>query len=332
MEVVELRIDSIIVDESRVRTSIDEEAMEGLIASIDEVGMLHPILVKPASDAQLGDGTGAPRYRLVAGWRRLQASIARGATTVPAVILSDDVDTLQVQLIENLQREDLNPVERALAVHEFMKEYGLNKSTAAERLGVPRTTLTDWLDLLEVAPRFRDAVIENFHGGDSTLTPSHVSEALALARRLNSPTLHEVLLDAVLVHKLSKGETRHVAKLIRENRDLSVEEAIRTVRGTYQEEDEAVSADLPESLLPHEENLSQLVRNLGRTTRYLERLNHISGRFIEPEQVDRLIERYQEIIALAERALARLRLEDPELQKIIEESTRPSKARKRRTG
>lgn len=303
MESVNIPIDKVQIPESSLRQVISEDNLGGLSSSISEVGLLQPILVREISG----------QFEIVAGMRRLAAAQQAGYESIAAVVLAADIDTLQVQLIENLQREDLNPVERAEAVQAFMNLHQLSKAAAAKRLGVPRTTLTDWLDLLEVPNRFREAIIDNFKGGDSPLTPSHVSEALAAAKVLKGPHLAEALLNAVLKHKLSKAETREVARIIRKHRDTSIEVAITAIRGEYcAETDEQVSGD-DLSYLPHEENMQALVLNLARSTRALERMNHLSGRFVEKEAVAQLVQQYMEIKDLSERALSRLRMEEPEL-------------------
>lgn len=322
MDPVKLNIDQIVVPSSSVRGPRDVQTLQGLADSLTEVGLLQPILVRRSGE----------QYELVAGLRRLLAARQAGLDTIDAIILAEDVDTLQIQLIENLQREDLNPVERAQAVHAFIALHNLSKSEAAKRLGIPRTTLTDWLDLLEVPQRFRDAVVDNFNGGDSPLTPSHVSEALALGNTLNSPHLPEVLLDAVLKHKLSKAETRQVAKIIRQQRDTSIEEAIRAIRFPYWQDDDEVAAAADDDLWPHEENLQVLVHTLARSTRMLERMNHISGRFLSKETVSQLVDHYLQISELTERAIARLRMEDPELLAQIEREAQLRRARRKSPG
>lgn len=318
MDSVRLKLEQIIIPPTSVRGPRDVETLGGLADSLAEVGLLQPVLVKRSGDT----------YELVAGLRRILAAKVAGLDCVDAIILSDDVDTLQIQLVENLQREDLNPVERAEAVHAFMTLHKISKSEAAKRLGVPRTTLTDWLDLLEVPQRFRDAVVDNFNGGDSPLTPSHVSEALALGQRLNSPHIAEVLLDAVLKHKLSKAETRQVARIIREQRDTSIEVAIHAIRYPYYLDDDEAAAAADEELMPHEENLQILVHTLARSTRMLERMNHISGRFLSRETVGQLVDQYLQISELTERAIRRLRLEDPELLAEIERDAQVRRARR----
>lgn len=294
MDVVEIPVDDIKVDASQVRRIFNAESIDGLAKSIEEVGMLHPVLVKRT---QAG-------YRLVAGERRLRAARQLGRKTLPAIVLNDRISTMQVQLVENLQREDLNPVERALAVAEFMKAEGLTKVAASERLGVPRTTLTDWLDILEVDERFQRAVIDNFYGGDSPLTLAHVAEAKAFGVRMRSVNLQNALLDAVLAYKLSKGEVRQVAKIVRENADVSIKDAIRAVRRPLEEaaDEEEPSAELPID----ERNLQRLFVTLQRSRSVLSELGHISPKHLpEPERV-RLITDLRELHDLIDRMIARI--------------------------
>jgi ParB family chromosome partitioning protein len=294
MDLVDMSIDSIIWD-APLRSEIDDEQINRLAESIRQVGLLHPILVKPEGD----------QYRLLAGFRRLKAVCVSGEKSIKAIILSADASERQIGLIENLQRQDLNPVEKAYAIRDFMKENKLNKSKAANLLGIPRTTLTDWLDIMELPQRYQDEIIDNFRGGDSPLTLSHVCEAKALARVLNSPNLDQILLDAVLFYKLSKAETRVVAKLVKTNADVSVESAVKAIRHDYYISDHKDMAEDP-TLLPHEHNLEILLSNLRKATGYLERLNHISRRFISQEKVKALKDNYSEIMYLAQNALSRL--------------------------
>lgn len=210
-------------DGEQVRHSFHEESIEGLAHSLREVGMLHPVLVRDR-----GDGT----YQLISGERRLRAAMRLGEEEIPALILPGElVNATQIQLIENLQREDLDPVERALGIQAFMGREGLSKAAASARLGVPRTTLTDWLDVLDLDPRYQAALVDNFMGGDSPLTLSHVSQAKALAASLGSPRFVSVLLDAVLEYRLSKAETRQIAQRIRAEGNVSIAQLVGELRG-----------------------------------------------------------------------------------------------------
>ena len=303
LEVVELRVDDIEVDPVQVRRIFDAEGLEGLAKSIEEVGMLHPVLVKRIEGG----------YRLVAGERRLRAARMLERQTVPAIVLNDLLSTKQVQLVENLQRADLNPVERALAVAEFMEAEGLTKVAASERLGVPRTTLTDWLDILEVDGRFQRAVVDNFYGGDSPLTLAHVAEARAFGARMKSVNLQNALLDAVLTYKLSKGEVRQVAKIVRENADVSIIDAVRAVRRPL---DEVAEEEAEIDVLPVDErNLQRLFVTLQRSRSVLSELGHISPKYLpEPERV-RLITDLRELHDMIDQMIARIdaESEDPSI-------------------
>jgi len=278
--------------QARGLRSLDSVARLG--RSIAEVGMLHPILVRPLEDG----------YQLVAGYRRLLAAAAIGQRTVPAIILDGDAPALQIQLVENLQREDLNPLEKAMAVKAYMDAAGLSKRAAAQKLGIPRTTITDWLDLLEVDERYQRAVVDNFNGGDSPLTVSHVAEARALAARMKAPGMANALLDAVLLYHLSKAETREVARLVRENRNLSIKDAVRAIRPSLDEPHEQEQADA--SLPPHEHNLQQLVQAVDRSAALLKRMAHMSSRFLTEAQRELLVARFQALHEVTEQALARL--------------------------
>lgn len=294
MEVVEIRVDEIVVDAGQVRRIFDAEGIEGLARSIEEVGMLHPVLVKRIEGG----------YRLVAGERRLRAARKLGRESVPAIILNDRISTMQVQLVENLQREDLNPVERALAVAEYMKAEGLTKVAAAERLGVPRTTLTDWLDILEVDGRFQRAVIDNFYGGDSPLTLAHVAEAKAFGARMGSVKLQDALLDAALTYKLTKGEVRQVAKIVRENADVSIKDAVRAVRRPLDEPQE--DAERNDDVPLDEQNLQRLFTTLQRSRSVLSELGHISPRHLPESERVRLIADLRELHDMIDRMIARI--------------------------
>lgn len=294
MDVVELSVDGIAVDPNQVRRIFDGDGLEGLARSIEEVGLLHPLLVKRI------DGG----FRLVAGERRLRAARKLGHKSVPAIVINDRTSTMQVQLVENLQREDLNPVERALAVAEFMAAEGLTKVAASEKLGVPRTTLTDWLDILDVDERFQRAVIDNFYGGDSPLSLAHVAEAKAFGVRMKSVNLQNALMDAALAYKLSKGEVRQVAKIVRENADVSIVDAVRAVRRPLDEFEGAEERidDLPAD----ERNLQRLFVTLERSRSILSELGHISPRHLPESERVRLVTGLRDLYSMIDEIITRI--------------------------
>ena len=123
------------------RTTFEDDALEALAMSIREVGVLQPIVVRKA-----GNG-----FELIAGERRLRAAKLAGLATVPAVIReSDDAESLREALIENIHREDLNPIELAEAFRELLEELGLKQETLAERLGMSRSHIANTIRLLQL--------------------------------------------------------------------------------------------------------------------------------------------------------------------------------------
>ncbi|NLM38888.1 MAG: ParB/RepB/Spo0J family partition protein [Firmicutes bacterium] len=219
-QIIELPLEQIRLGKN-MRTFYQEDGVQGLADSLEEVGLLAPILVREAPDGF---------YELVAGRRRYEAAKLKEYPTLPAIVLSENLSVRQVQLVENLQREDLNPIDKAHAVKAFMEEGGYTKSEAAAKLGVPRTTLTDWLQVLDVPAKYQAAVMSNFYGGHSPLTASHITLAKRFAQKVNSPGMLEVILDGAIDYGLSRAETKRVIDLMLESRSLSLEEAVDIVR------------------------------------------------------------------------------------------------------
>ncbi len=218
VEVTTIEVKKIKVSPVQPRQSFDEEKLQNLAVSIQEVGQLQPVIVRREG----------PDYLLIAGERRLRAIKKNKGREIAAVILDQDLEQAllkQIQLIENIQRQDLNPLERAISIQCYIDENGLTKKDASKKLGIPRTTLTEWLNILDVAEKYRLAVIDE----DSPLTLSHITLAKGAANRTGDPTRLNKLLDGVLRHKLSRSETKDVVDIIYKYLHISTEEAISTI-------------------------------------------------------------------------------------------------------
>lgn len=134
------------------RTRIDQAALAELAESIKAQGVMQPILARPL---------GAGRYEIVAGERRWRAARLAGLASVPALVREvPDRDALAMALIENLQREDLNPLEAAAGVKRLIEEFGLTHAQAAETLGRSRAAITNALRLLDLAPPVQELMRE----------------------------------------------------------------------------------------------------------------------------------------------------------------------------
>ena len=151
-----------------------QEALEELAISIRNQGVIQPIVVRPLANAAPGE----PRYEIIAGERRWRAAQIAGLATIPAVIRRvPDEAAIAMALIENIQREDLNPLEEARALERLIAEFGVTHQQAADAVGRSRAAVTNLLRLLELAPEVADMVEKR------QLEMGHARALLALAQR-----------------------------------------------------------------------------------------------------------------------------------------------------
>lgn len=171
-----LNIGDIDPNPDQPRTRFEQASLKELADSIRQVGVLQPILVCPS------DG----RYRIIAGERRWRASRMAELTTIPCIVREmDTVQRMEAALIENLQREDLNPIEEAYAVRSLMEECGLTQEATAERLGRSRPAVANLLRLLTLPEKVlllvREGKLSAGHGRAlAAIEDARVCEALAL--------------------------------------------------------------------------------------------------------------------------------------------------------
>ena len=141
-ELQELRVDLIKANPNQPRKSFDAESLNGLVSSIEASGVVQPLLVRP-----LPDGS----YELIAGERRWRAAQQAGLEKVPAIVReSERAERLQVALIENVVREDLNPIDEARACAALVEDLGLSKEELARRIGRSRPAVSNLIRLLEL--------------------------------------------------------------------------------------------------------------------------------------------------------------------------------------
>jgi len=161
-----IQIEEIAPNPHQPRASFDDGAIQELAASIRSTGVLQPVLVRRA----IGGG-----YQLVAGERRLRASKAAGLERVPAIIREvTDREMMELSLIENVQREDLNPIEEAKAYQALIERAGLTHDQISERVGKQRTSITNALRLLALPAEVQDMVSRE------TLSAGHARALLAI--------------------------------------------------------------------------------------------------------------------------------------------------------
>lgn len=164
-----LRISELQPRTGQPRKSFDSEALSQLADSISTHGLIQPIIVRP--------GMGG-LYEIIAGERRWRASKMAGLTEVPVVVIeADDQKTDELSLIENIQRENLNPVEESLAYRALLEEYDLTQETVAQRVGKSRSTITNSLRLLDLPESVLKMV------SDNQLSAGHARALLGLKYR-----------------------------------------------------------------------------------------------------------------------------------------------------
>jgi ParB family chromosome partitioning protein len=163
---------------------MDGEALQELADSIREHGVLQPLIV---ADRESSEHEGSPRYQLIAGERRWRAAALAGLERVPVLVReATPRETLELALVENLQRADLNPLEEAEAYRQLIEEFALSQEQVAERVGRSRVTVTNALRLLRLPEAVRGALeagrISEGHARALLGLPTAESQLLALAQ------------------------------------------------------------------------------------------------------------------------------------------------------
>ena len=193
-DIINIDIDRIIPGEQQPRKIFKDEALKELAASIKEKGVLQPIIV-----SRTGDGT----FRLIAGERRWRAATLAGLKKMPAIVKDvSSAYSLEIALIENIQREDLNPVETASAFQRLIKDFNLTQEELSVRVGKERATVANYLRLLKLPEEIKTFV------NDGSLSMGHARAILSVEGRTG-----QLEIARRIIHKgLSVRETEGLAR------------------------------------------------------------------------------------------------------------------------
>lgn len=194
----EVPLSSIRPNPQQPRAHFDEGAMSSLAASIAELGVLQPILVRPLAD-------GPESYELIAGERRWRAARRAGLQTIPVIVqdTASNLDSLEQALVENLHREDLNPLEEASAYQQLIDEFGYTHEQVAVRVGKSRAAVTNTLRLLQLPAGAQRALAEG------TISAGHARALLATPdRALQEALVVEIVRDGLSVRAV-EDRLRH---------------------------------------------------------------------------------------------------------------------------
>jgi ParB family chromosome partitioning protein len=192
----ELPIGAITPNQRQPRTQFDEEALAALTASVRELGVLQPVLVRP---------TGGGSYELVAGERRWRAAKRAGLSLIPAIVRTvDDTLSLEQALVENIQREDLNPLDEAAAYQQLLEDFHLTHDELASRVGKSRAAISNTLRLFQLPPTVQRLVAEG------RLTAGHARALLTTPDRSYQEVLAQrIVTDGMSVRAVEEAARQH---------------------------------------------------------------------------------------------------------------------------
>src|SRR5690554_7037421 len=197
--IVELDLGSIEVNPFQPRSSFNEESLRELASSIKELGVIQPITVRKLD---------FNKYQLVSGERRFRASKLVGLATIPAYIrIANDQESLEMALVENIQRQDLDPIEIALSYQRLIEEVNVTQEELSDRVGKNRSTIANYLRLLKLDPIIQTGIRDGF------ISMGH-------GRALINIENHEAQLDIyhkIIMENLSVRETETLVKNYQEN-------------------------------------------------------------------------------------------------------------------
>lgn len=208
--IAEIEISRIVENPFQPRTNFDQEAIEELSASIRELGVIQPITVRKMQDGN---------FQIISGERRFRASKLAGLAMIPAYIrLADDQSMLEMALVENIQREELDAIEIALSYQRLIEECDLTQEAMSERVGKKRSTITNYLRLLKLQPLIQAGL------RDKMITMGHARAIINIDNAEDQLKLYE----QTIARELSVRQ---------------VEEAVRKLKDKKEEEGTSPSAD-----------------------------------------------------------------------------------------
>ncbi|WP_337365581.1 ParB/RepB/Spo0J family partition protein [Phascolarctobacterium succinatutens] len=199
----ELLIKNIAANPYQPRCNFDEEKLQELAASIKEFGVVQPVVVRKNGRS----------YELVAGERRLRAAGLAGLTKVPAIVKDyDDAKMMEIALIENIQRHDLNPIEEAQGLRRLMQEFKLTQEQTAEKVGRSRSAVTNILRLLNLPEQVQKQII------NGVLTMGQAKQLLGLPK----PEQMCEVAEAIIANGWSSRMTEEVVRKLKEGKKLKI--------------------------------------------------------------------------------------------------------------
>ena len=220
--IVELDIDSIEVNPFQPRTNFNEETLQELSTSIRELGVIQPITVRKLD---------FNKYQLVSGERRLRASKLAGLKLIPAYIrIANDQESLEMALVENIQRQDLDPIEISLSYQRLIDEINITQEQLSDRVGKKRSTITNYLRLLKLDPIIQTGMRDGF------VSMGHGRALINIENKKDQLEIYE----KVISQRLSVRDTEKLVRAYQESKDQ------KTVKSANVEVPEYISENVDE--------------------------------------------------------------------------------------
>lgn len=233
--IIELELDFIEVNPFQPRTSFNEEELEGLASSIQELGVIQPITVRKI---------GFNKFELISGERRFRASKLAGLKTIPAYVrIADDNESLTMALVENIQRQDLDPIEIALSYQRLIEEINLTQDQMSKRVGKKRSTITNYLRLLKLAPVIQTGIRDGF------ISMGHGRAIITI----ENPEQQVDIYQEIISQNLSVRETEDLVRRI-QNPDLQTTEGEKSETETSKSQN--LKAGIPSYIQENLDNFS----------------------------------------------------------------------------
>ncbi len=201
--IIEIPLEHIVANPHQPRTQFDKEAIDELATSIKQLGVIQPITVRKKGN----------KFDLISGERRLRAAKVAGLTTIPAYIrLADDREMLEMALVENIQREDLDPIEIALSFQAMIDQLNLTQDEMSKRIGKKRSTITNYIRLLKLDPIIQTGIRDGF------ISMGH-GRALI---NIEDNAVQLEFYEKIIKDNLSVRQTEDLVKKFREGKILSL--------------------------------------------------------------------------------------------------------------
>ncbi|MBW3523368.1 MULTISPECIES: ParB/RepB/Spo0J family partition protein [unclassified Chryseobacterium] len=220
--IMEVSIDDIYPNSTQPRTYFDEKALNELAQSITNLGIIQPITLRKEGE----------KFEIISGERRFRASKIAGLTSIPAYIrLVNDQELLEMALVENIQREDLDAIEIALTYHRLLEEIGLTQENLSQRIGKDRSTITNSIRLLRLSPDIQNAI----RSGE--ISAGHGRAIISL----ENEELQQVLFDLIIKEKLNVRQSEQAATALKNPRSPAAKKAKAELSNNYKRAQKAIS-------------------------------------------------------------------------------------------